>query len=108
VYGGAVSVRVATSAQFAADPGPAHLVDATDGLRGRLVAVRHLAADGGRPALTLDPSDGPPAAVVTAAVEAGVAVIVLPEGEPLDGTLARDVRRAADITQALLVERGVR
>ncbi|UDY35770.1 hypothetical protein [Dermatobacter hominis] len=101
-----MTVRVATAAQLGALDGPVRVVSADGDLASRLAAVRRLAAEGAVAALVLDLDDGPVASVVTAAVEAGAAVVVLPDGEPIDGEVARDARRAADVTQALVVERG--
>lgn len=109
MYGDAVSVRVAAAGEFRADQqgtdGTVRVVDPGAPLAERLSAVRRAAAAGEHVAWQLVPSDGPVAAAVTAAVEAGARTVVLPDGEPLDGELAREVRRAADVTVALLVER---
>ena len=109
MYGDAVSVRVATAGEFRAQEhgsdGAVRVIDPDAPLVERLTAVRRAAEAGEHVVWQLVPSDGPVAAAVTAAVEAGARTVVLPEGEPLDGPLARDVRRAADVTIALLVER---
>lgn len=56
-------------------------------------------------AVPIDPGDGPAAAVVTVAMVAGARLLVVPS-DGASAELARTVRRAADITEALLVERG--
>jgi hypothetical protein len=107
VYGDVVTVRVVTSDHLPTLDGPVPTVAPDVGdLTARLAAVRRLAADGPPPAFVLADDDEPVAAIVTAAVEAGAGAVVLPVGEHADGELARTVRRAADVTFALLVERG--
>lgn len=71
----------------------------------RLDRVARWSDDGLVIGFEVDPSDGPPSAVVTVAILAGARVLVLPEGAEESG-LAREVRRTADLTEALLIERG--
>ena len=88
----------------------AHVVraDRSGSLEGRLVSLRRLVAEGRVVTFEVAASDVPVAAVVTAAVEAGAAAVVA-AGSIAPGDrhgFERDVRRAADVASALVVERG--
>lgn len=69
-----------------------------------LTAARRWSGWGFVVAVRIGETTGPAAAVVTAAMVAGARVLVLPH-DSAEG-FVRDVRRAADITEALIVERA--
>lgn len=69
-----------------------------------LDASRRWSAAGEVVAVGLDGDAGPVAAVVTASMMLGARVLVLPVDA--DDDVAREARRAADVTEVLLVERA--
>ena len=102
--------QVVTESAYEALHPPVREVNRSASLRARLAEVRRLAAEGTPVALHLDPADGPVVSVATAAVEAGATVLVLPgpasEEDAAPIALEREVRRAADVTAALVAARG--
>lgn len=85
-----VVVRAATAA-----------LDAQQALHRSLDAARRWSA-AAVVAVEVDEAVGPASALVTAAMAAGARILVLAADAPAG--LVRDVRRAADVTEALLVE----
>lgn len=71
----------------------------------RLERVSLASGEGAAIGFEIDPADGPPAALVAVAMVAGASAFVIPDDGDESG-LAREVRRAADVTDALLVERA--
>jgi len=71
----------------------------------RLARVSRSSGEGVDVGFEIDPADGPPAALVAVAMVAGASALVLPDDAEGSG-LAREVRRAADLADALLVERA--
>ncbi len=79
-------------------------IDPAAPLHRTLDAARRWSGSGVVVAMDLDLGDSSVAALVTIAMVAGVRVLVLPAGSDPDAL--REVRRAADVTEALLVERA--
>ena len=102
----AVIVRIGTRSELGDLEGTAASPEAAGALVDRLVAARLAAAGGASAAVWVRLDDGPVAAVVTAAVEAGSTVIVLADEIGQDPELRREARRAADVATALVRERG--
>lgn len=105
-----MELQVVTESGYEALHPPVREVNRSASLRTRLAEVRRLAAEAMPVALRLDPADGPVVSVATAAVEAGATVLVLPgpasEEDAEPSALEREVRRAADLTAALVAARG--
>ena len=105
-----MELQVVTESGYEARHPPVREVNRSASLRARLAEVRRLAAEGTPVALHLDPADGPAVSVATAAVEAGASVLVLPgpASEEVAEPFAHErvVRRAADVTAALVAARG--
>lgn len=72
----------------------------------RLIQVRVDAANGADAMFDVRCADGPVAAVVAAAVEAGATAVVLDDELAADPDQVRDARRAADVAWALSIERA--
>lgn len=111
-----MGVRVATRSEIGSKDGVPLPSGPGSSLTERLAAARRDGArrDGARQsegeedaplAMWVEPTDGPLAAVVTAAVEAGATLIVVPDELDSDPAVRRDIRRAADVASALVRER---